>query len=137
MTMKREMIAKKDTKTLSYIPNRGRGTLPVCDPRTHPNLVRVFLDAQYDYSNERLYLVGARIAAASDGEQAGARTLARFCEEPPDSAEAERELLTEFAQRVVASIAEKAMPDADGDSPCPAAPNLLEPLLDAFALGRA
>ena len=119
LTAKQAMIAKRDTKTLSYIPNRGRGTLPVSDPRTHPNLVRVFLDAQYDYSNERLYLVGARVTAATNGEQAGARTLARFCEEPPDSAEAERELLTEFAQRVVVSIAEKAMPDADGERHAP------------------
>ncbi len=106
-------------KTLSYIPNRGRGTLPVCDARTHPNLVCVFLDAQYDYANERIYLVGARVTAADDGQQAGARTLARFCEAPPDTAEAERELLTEFAQRVVTSITEKAMPDAEGDQRAP------------------
>ena len=119
MTSRNTVSARLDTRTLGYIPNRGRGTLPVCDPRTHPNLVCIHLDALYDYSNERLYLVSARVTAATDGEQAGARTLARFCDNPPDTAEAERELLAEFAQRVVAAITEKAMPDAEGEYRAP------------------
>ena len=119
MTAKTRPSAKPNTKTLGYIPNRGRGTLPVCDALTHPNLVRVYLDAQYDYANECIYLVSARVTAAGEGQEAGARTLARFCEGPPDTAEAERELLTEFAQRVVAAVTEKAMPDAEGERRAP------------------
>ncbi len=119
MTKNDKPGTKLNTKTLSYIPNRGRGTLPVCDAQTHPNLVCVHLDVQYDYAHERLYLVSARITAAGDGQEAGARTLVRFCEAPPDTAEAERELLTEFAQRVVAAVTEKAMPDAEGERRAP------------------
>lgn len=119
MTTKNSGNAKLDTRTLSYIPNRGRGTLPVCDPRTHPNLVCIYLDAQYDYANERIYLVSARITAADDGQEGGARTLARLCEAPPDTAEAERELLTGFAERIVTAVTEKAMPDAEGERRAP------------------
>ncbi len=118
MTAKTKPTSKLHTRTLGYIPNRGRGTLPVCDALTHPNLVRVYLDAQYDYGNERIYLVSARVTAAEDGQGVGVRTLARFCEAPPDTA-AERELLIWLAQHVVAAVAEKAMPDADGERRAP------------------
>ena len=119
MTTKAEPNTRLNTKTLGYIPNQGRGTLPVCDARTHPNLVCIYLDAQYDYTNERIYLVSACVKAAGEGQEAGARTLARFCEAPPDTAEAERELLTEFAQSVVNAVTEKAMPDAEGERRAP------------------
>jgi len=108
-----------NTKTLSYIPGKGRGTLPVCDPRTHPNLITIYLDAQHDYNHDRLYLLAARITAARDGERDGARTLARSCDGPPETAEAEQELLTDFAQDVLAAVKDKAAPNADGEYHAP------------------
>ena len=116
------MTAKTDAtnmKTLSYIPGKGRGTLPVCDPRTHPNLIMIFLDAQHDYIHDRLYLLSARVTAARDGEQNGARTLARISDGPPETGVAEKELLTEFAQSVLAAVKDKAVLDADGEHRAP------------------
>jgi hypothetical protein len=106
-------------KTLSYIPGKGRGTLPVCDDRMHPNLITIYLDAQYDYNHNRLYQIGARVTAARGGEHDGVRTMTRWCEGPPDTAEAEREMLTTFAQSILAAVKDKATPNSTGDRQAP------------------
>ncbi len=131
-----EQIVTKQiiTKSLPFIPNRGKGTLPVCDARTHPNLVTIYLDAQYDHRAGRLYLLAARVAAAEDGgKEAGGRAAARnlvwLAQEPPSAAQAEADLLTEFAQALLRAIAEKAVPDEAG---LPSAPLHLV-LWDEFA----
>ena len=119
MNTEADMKAQADMKTLSYIPGKGRGTLPICDARTHPNLITIFLDAQHDYIHDRLYLLAARVTAARGGERDGARTLARPCDGPPETAEAEREMLTDFAQSVLAAVREKAVPDPNGEYHAP------------------
>ena len=122
------------TKSLPFIPNRGKGTLPICDARTHPNLVTIYLDAQYDHRAGRLYLLAARVAAAEDGgKEAGGRSAARnlvwLAQEPPSAAQVEADLLIEFAQALLRAIAEKAVPDEAG---LPTAPLHLV-LWDEFA----
>lgn len=102
------------TKSLPYIPNRGKGTLPICDNRTHPNLVTVYLDAQHDHRCGRLYLLGARVVAAEGGSKIGAQNLVWMTGGPPNTVEAEADLLTEFAQNLLRAIADKAIPDEDG-----------------------
>jgi len=55
--------------TLSYIPHKGYGSLPYADAAHNPNLIRVYLDAGWDYLTDRLYLVGALIVGCEAGEE--------------------------------------------------------------------
>src|SRR5439155_7104811 len=48
-------------QALSYIPSKGYGSLPYADAQQNPNLVRVYLDAQHDYLEDRIYLLGALV----------------------------------------------------------------------------
>ena len=50
----------RSTEAKPYIVGADFGSLP--DPAEHPGLVRVFVDAQRDYIEDRLYLLAARIA---------------------------------------------------------------------------
>ena len=52
-------VRKDGTQALSYIPGKGNSSLPVSTPELNPNLVRIYLDAQHDYLEGRVYLLGA------------------------------------------------------------------------------
>ena len=56
-----------DVTALSFIPSKGYGTLPYCDAAHDPNLVRVYIDAQHDYLEDRVYMLGALVVACEDG----------------------------------------------------------------------
>ena len=47
------------TQARRYLVGSDYGSLP--DPAQYPDLVRVFVDAQRDYLEDRLYLIGARV----------------------------------------------------------------------------
>ena len=68
--------ARTAPQALGYIPGKGNSTLPVSTPDLNPNLVRVYVDAQHDYLEDRVYLLGALVVACKDGDagrQAGRR----------------------------------------------------------------
>lgn len=56
----RRSVRKDGTQALSYIPGKGNSSLPVTTAEINPNLVRIYLDAQHDYLEGRVYLL-ARI----------------------------------------------------------------------------
>ena len=51
----------------------SRWDLPVSTLAINPNLVRIYLDAQQDYLEDRVYLVGALVVACKDGSPIGSR----------------------------------------------------------------
>ena len=63
----RRSVRKDGTQALSYIPGKGNSSLPVSTPDLNPNLVRIYLDAQQDYLEDRVYLVGALVVACKEG----------------------------------------------------------------------
>src|SRR5205814_2098785 len=66
----RRSVRKDGTQALSYIPGKGNSSLPVSKPDLNPNLVRIYLDAQQDYLEGRVYLLGALVVACQDGSPA-------------------------------------------------------------------
>ena len=64
----RRSVRKDGTQALGYIPGKGNSTLPVSTPDLNPNLVRIYLDAQHDYLEDRIYLLGALVVACKDGD---------------------------------------------------------------------
>jgi hypothetical protein len=75
----------------------GFGSLP--DPQRYPDLVKVFLDAQHDYIEDRVYLLAALVAGPAKTVEVVDMTTA-----PPDTA-AEQALLRTWLTRLLPAIA--------------------------------
>ncbi len=105
-----------ELRFLSYIPSKGYGSLPFCDPGHNPNLVRVYLDAQHDHLHDRLYLAGSLVVACEGGVESPTRRRAvvQLAAGPPSTPEAERDLLVAWIDATLAAIAEVAAPNAEG-----------------------
>jgi AAA domain/PD-(D/E)XK nuclease superfamily len=83
-----------------FILGSGFGALP--DPQRYPDLVKVFIDAQHDYIEDRVYLLAALVAGP---EQTAA--VVDMTPAPPDTA-AEGELLITWLTRLLPTVASGA-----------------------------
>jgi AAA domain/PD-(D/E)XK nuclease superfamily len=119
----RRRVRKDDVADLSYIPGKGSSSLPVSAPELNPNLVRVYIDAQHDYLNDRLYLLGGLVVACRDGtpDPERRRCVVRMTEGPPREASEERRLLVEWTRELLEAVVELAIPGA-GDEGRKSAP---------------
>ncbi|HEX8353467.1 MAG TPA: hypothetical protein VF611_11235, partial [Pyrinomonadaceae bacterium] len=90
----------RSTEARGYLLGADYGSLP--DPAEHPGLVRVFVDAQRDYIEDRLYLLAARVAGPRETSE-----VVEMTDAPPDT-ETERALLVGFVQRLLPSVARAA-----------------------------
>jgi len=103
--------AKKDgTAALPFIPDKGNSSLPVCRPDLNPNLVSVYLDAQHDYLEGRVYLLGALVVACEGGTPARRKAVVRMTDGPPDSAAKERDLFVAWTRELLDAVIELAAP---------------------------
>lgn len=107
---------KEPIEARSYLPHTGYGSLPYSDAQHNPNLVRVYIDAQHDYLNDRIYMLGALVAGSERGEETPERrrSLVEILDAPPDTAEQERALLVSFTSQLLHAIAEVAAPNNEG-----------------------
>lgn len=112
---------KRGPQGLAYIPNRGYGTLPYSGPDLHPNLVRVYIDAQHDYLHDRIYMVGALVVASNNGveEPGRRRSIVRMTATPPDTNEIEKALFLDWITETIRAIVEVAAPDENGEPNAP------------------
>jgi hypothetical protein len=76
------------------------GTLP--DEGVYPNLVKVFVDAQRDHVEDRLYLLSALVVGPCDSAE-----VVEMTDAPPDT-DAERALLVAWVSRLLPQIARVA-----------------------------
>lgn len=107
--------------TLSIIPSKGYGSLPFVGPDHNPNLVRIYIDAQQDDVQGRLYLAGALVVAAEQGrdDPERRRVMLELADGPPESAEQERQLLVRWIERTLRAVVELAAPDEAGQARAP------------------
>jgi hypothetical protein len=108
----RRTVKKDGTQALGYIPGKGVSTLPSSTPDVNPNLVRIYLDAQHDYLEGRVYLLGALVVACEGGSPVGRRSVVRLASVPPDSAAKERQLFVDWTRDVVKAVTDLAVSDA-------------------------
>ncbi len=110
-----------EIEAISWIPGMGYTSLPASNATLHPNLVRVYIDAQHDYLNDRLYLLGALVTGNEQGQPVASRrrTVVKLAEGPPESNEVEEAHLREWVRDTLAAIAEVAAPDAEGEPKAP------------------
>ncbi len=111
----RRSVRKDGTQALTYIPGKGNSSLPVSTPELNPNLVRVYMDAQYDYLEGRVYLLGALVVACKDGTPVSKRALVKLMDGPPDTAAKERQLFVEWTRDLLKAVGELAVSDAPPD----------------------
>ncbi|HUG13721.1 MAG TPA: AAA domain-containing protein [Thermomicrobiales bacterium] len=106
---------------ITYIPSKGYGSLPYSDETQNPNLVRIFVDAQHDYLQDRLYLLGA-LLVGNDGGQPDPerrRHVVSMTDVPPNTPEIERDLIVDWLERLLEALAEVAAPDENGEPNAP------------------
>jgi hypothetical protein len=108
----RRTVKKDGTQARGYIPGKGNSSLPVSTPELNPNLVRVFIDAQQDYLEDRLYLVGGLVVACKDGTPVARRAVVRLLDGPPDAVAKERQLLVEWVRELVEAVVDLAVSGA-------------------------
>jgi hypothetical protein len=101
---------------LSYIPSKGYGSLPYSDAAQNPNLIRIYIDAQHDYLQDRIYLLGALIVASERGVEVPhrRRTIVHMTDGPPDTTAKERALFLRWIDETLRALIAVAAPDADG-----------------------
>ncbi len=132
---------KDEIEALTYIPGKGYGSLPYSDAKQNPNLVRVYIDVQHDYLNDRVYMAGALLVGSEHGVERPERrrSIVRLAPASPESDEAEAQLLVEWIETTLAAVVEVAAPDSESQPRAPIHVVFINPfaqrvLLDA--LGR-
>ncbi len=105
----------------NWLPDSGQSSIPRCDTEFHPNLVKVYIDVEHDHLHDRVYLLGALVVGAENGQTPPERrrTILEFAPEPPEQPEQEAALLRTWVEQTIAAIAEVAAPDADGNQTAP------------------
>lgn len=106
---------------LTYIPSKGYGSLPFCSPDHNPNLVRVYIDSQHDYLQDRVYMLGALVVASENGVEKPERrrSIVRITDGPPDTLQKEGELFVSWINSTIEAIAQVVAPDANGKASAP------------------
>lgn len=108
---------KKDgSHALPFIPDKGNSSLPVCRKELNPNLVWLYLDAQFDPLEGRIYMLGGTINACKDGQPVVQRTIVELTNEPPSSMKIERELFIRWTRCLVETIVELAQTEKNEGS---------------------
>lgn len=112
---------KYPVDALSYIPSKGHGSLPYCGPDHNPNLVRIYVDAQHDYLNDRVYLLGSLVVASEGGNETPQRrrSVVHITDGPPDTPEKEQALLVGWIEETLRAVVELAAPDENGEPSAP------------------
>jgi hypothetical protein len=106
-----QKVTRKDgSRALNQIPGMGISTLPAVRPDRNANLVWVYIDAQHDYLNDRIYLLGGLVVGCEGGEPSPSRrrSLVRMTDGPPESAADERALFEGWTRALVEAVCEVA-----------------------------
>lgn len=113
---------KKDAlDALPAIPSKGYGSLPYCDAEHNPNLIRVYIDVQHDYLNDRVYMLGALVDCREDGieQPERRRSIVQLAGEQPGNGEEEARLFVQWITETLQAIVDLAAPDAEGKPRAP------------------
>ena len=103
------------------IPGRGYSSLPYTSADQNPNLVRVYLDAQHDHLQDRVYLLGALVVGYEHGENPAwrRRSIVRLSDGPPESADIEQSLFLDWITETLKAVVQVAAPDDEGQPRSP------------------
>ncbi len=115
----RRIAKKEDIKSIPFIPNKGESSLPKVSAEINPNLIWIFIDAQYDPLEERLYLISSRIVANSKGQPVVHESIVHMTEDPPNSEEKEKQLLIDWSRDLLINVIHAADKANSGNRQAP------------------
>jgi hypothetical protein len=104
-------VRKDGSQALSYIPGKGNSSLPVSTPELNPNLVRIYLDAQHDYLEGRVYMLGALVVACKDGQPVARKSVVKLMDGLPDTVAKEKLLFVDWTRELLQAVIELAVSD--------------------------
>ncbi|NBO92481.1 MAG: DNA helicase [Planctomycetia bacterium] len=104
----RQSVRCDGSRSLAFIPDKGNSSLPVSRPDLNPNLIWLYLDAQQDPLEGRVYLLGALAVACEDGVPVARRSVVRMTEGPPNSSVKERDLFVVWTRELLVAVVEIA-----------------------------
>jgi hypothetical protein len=105
--------------SLPYLPGSGHTSLPFTSQEKNPNLVTLYVTAQQDYLQGRVFLLGARVVAHENGVSARKRNIVRITDGPPETPEQEARLFAGWAEATLRAVVTLAAPDAEGKPSAP------------------
>lgn len=104
----------RSTYATQRIPTKRHSSLPHSDLNMNSNLVMVYLDAQKDYFQERVFMLGALVVAYAAGAPKRRRYVVKMTDSVPDTAEKEMNLYCQWTGELLDTIVEIAEPTLDG-----------------------
>ncbi len=113
---------KKDNiEAVTYIPSKGYGSLPYSDARQNPNLVRIYIDAQLDHLQNRIYMLGSLVVCSEKGVESPQRrkSIVYITDEAPEQAEKERDLFIHWIRDTLKAVVDLAALDENGKKKAP------------------
>ena len=102
----------------TFIPSKGHSTLPYSYETHNPNLIRIYVDAQHDFTRDRIYLLAARVVACQDGKPGRNKPVVCLADGPPDAA-GEEALFGRWIAGLLEAVASCAYPDVEGRNRAP------------------
>ncbi len=120
----RKYVRQEDIDAVQSIPGQGNSSLPSSRPDLNPNLIWLYLDAQHDPLENRVYLLGALVVACKDGEAVARRWVVHLTEGPPNSSARERKLYVAWSHDLLQAVLEVAQSaqSEPGEEPTKRAP---------------
>ncbi len=108
----RKSVRRDGTAALGYIPGKGQSTLPTSTPTLNPNLIRIYVEAQHDHLNDRLWSLAALVVGSEGGQAAPDRRrfVINASDGPPTDAGQERDLFVAWTRDLVKAAVEVAAP---------------------------
>lgn len=113
---------KKDNiEAIDYIPSKSYGSLPYSDARKNPNLVKIYIDAQQDYLQGHIYLLGALVVCCDKGVELPDKRqhIVHITNKPPESLDHEKELFLKWISETLESVVKLAVLDEESQKRAP------------------
>ncbi|MEF3273985.1 MAG: AAA family ATPase [Chloroflexus sp.] len=108
-----------DIAALTCLPYKGQSSLPAVTVDLHPNLIVVYIDPLYDYTQGMLVLLGAMVVGYQQGQPQAPQFVIEALEQPPQSLADEEQLLKVWITKLLDTIVAQATPAADGTLAAP------------------
>lgn len=111
----RRAVRKDGTNALGYIPGKGQSTLPASTPEQNSNLIRIYVEAQHDYLNDRIWCLAALVVSSKNGQSDATRrrVVVRMTDGPPTEAQTERDLFVAWTGDLVKAVVDVAAPSKE------------------------
>ena len=99
---------KVSLPTRSYILNKGHSTLPASSAEQHPSLVRIFIETQHDFVQDRVWQLAALVVANLEGVPTRRRHVVHATAGPPETPELEAALFAHWIEETLLAVVELA-----------------------------